>query len=594
MPLNYQDLNFDNGQYIKQYAGTPIDQIQDTADTLSTRHYQNLANASHLEILANQMKSKLLPGAKSYVDTHISGIDQALQDMAKSGGENSTARINALATALQGDQNMLNGLQQAERVNKELAIEQELLAQGKQPIRKPGVREAIMNAPIDHEVYKTPYQSTVEPYENPVPHMENIWKQVNPDSIESMIRAAKDTELSKLLPGAYVNGQLDLPLFFESVTRAGISEGKIGKLLDSAWSSYKETPAYRQQSGVMGKSDKDIRNEVFNHGLLRVFNNISRDYKPTPAAALNGDGSKSDSGVYPTQVPAQTVEPLFDYDSDGYSKGATGGLVQSKPLDEIASGPGVVTTNLYKEQGKREYDPQYLKDIQTMQEIRGDKKKLEPGSPEAKAAAAEYKSLVSKRVSNPFVQPFNKEQASELNDRLRREYALSEYTDPLQPGKVIRPFDNNGNMTEEFKELTGGDPSKFNIESVYDPKNHYAMTTNSKFVKPVAITAMDKDGNARRFLMSQHPSNTSQQDINTNAIYTAVNLRPGQEAELANGRVKAKELHGAQLSALSPEDRANSTFPIQATVDGQSLLFSSPEHLSSYLLSKGITLSIKN
>lgn len=559
----------------------PLDQVQETADTLATRHYQNLASASQLEILANNMKAKLLPGARDYVDKHINSLQSALQDMAKNGGENSTARINALATALQGDEPLLRGLQQAERVNKELDIEQQLLAQGKQPIRKTGVRESMMSAAIDSELYKTPYQSTVEPYENPVPHMESIWSKVNPDSIESMIRAAKNTEISKLLPGAYVNGQLDLPLFFESVTKAGISPEKITGLLESAWSSYRQTPSYRQQKDLLGKDDKTMKKEFYDHGLIRVFENLSRDYKPTPAWAGNDGSGNSQQGSLPTTVPAQALETMFNYTEQG--------KYPAKLEPETSLGHNkMVTLDMGK--GKEEYHPQYVQDYKTMLEINGDNTNVEPGSEKARAAAKQYKELVQKRVSNPWVQTFSKEQASDLNDQLRREFALSEYLDPINPNKVVRPFDNNGNMTDEFVELTGGDPKAFTIESVYDPKNHYSVTSNEKFVKPVAMTAVDKDGKVRRFLMSQHPMNTSTQDINTNKIYTKVNLRPGQWTDLGQG-IKARELHGAQLKDFNQEDIAKTTMPIEATVDNKTYLFDSPDHLSRYLISIGKKLN---
>lgn len=597
MPLSYNDFNLDSGQYIPQYAGVPLDQIRQTADTLSQRHYQNLANASQLEILANQMKSKMLPGAKSYVDTHITAIDQALKEMAAGGGENSTARINALATTLQSDQGILTGLQQAERVNEEIKLEQALLAQGKQPLRKPGVREAIMNSNvIDPEtgqltsVYATPYQSTVEPYEDPVPHMENIWKTVNPDSIETAIRAAGDTTISKLLPGAYQNGQLDLPLFFESLTKAGISQGKIDKLLGSAWSSYKLTPAYKQQKNILGKSDDELKKEFYNQGLLRTFTNLSRDYKPTPAWAGNDDGGsgKTTAMQLPTQAPAQIVESEIPYnESTGVDK-TKGVVTGTAPIYRFGKGADIVTSST---KGKDDVQhPQYVKDLNTAKEIFGPNAKI-----------TDYTDLIKQRVSNPWVIPFDAKQATEFNKELQAQFALREYMDP-QTGEVVAAIGKDGEMTDEFKELTGGDPSKFMVESVYDPKNHYTTNPagNEKFVKPFAVVAVDKDGNARRFLASQLPGGfyTDAVDINENKIYTTVNTRPGQLTELAPG-IKARELYGKQLEkaqqdyGLTQEQWANVTTLIEAEINGKTMLFSSPRHLASTLAQQGIQLKLK-
>lgn len=596
----YSDLSFNNGQYIPQYAGLPLDQIKDTADVLSTRHYQNLATASQLEILANQYKSKLLPGAKSYVDEHISSIDAALQEMAAKGGENSTARINALATALQGDEGILTGLQQAERVNKELELEQTLLSQGKQPLRKPGVREAIMGASIrDPEtgeissLYKNPYMSTVEPYEDPVPHMENIWKTINPDSIESAIRAAGDTTIQKLLPQAYVNGQLDLPLFFESISRAGISQGKIDKLLDSAWSSYKLTPAYKQQKGVLGKSDSELKGEFYNQGLLRTFTNIQRDYKPTPAWAGNegGGSGKQPNFQRPTQAPAQVVESEIPYLPNGQDASKVKVITGTAPVMRIKDGK--VTYDI--ESARREPEeatihPQYTKDLATAQEVFG------PG-----AKITDYTDLIKQRTSNPWVMPFSADQITDMEKEIQRQFYLREYMDPVT-GKVIQAQDQNGAMTDEFKELTGGNPEDFKVESVYDPKNHYTAgpASNEKFVKPVALISTDKDGKTRRFLASQPAGGfyTNPVETNTNKIYTTVNTRPGQMVDLAPG-IQAREIFGKQLETaqkeygLTAEQWATVKMPIEATINGKTMLFSSPENLAENLAQQGIYLKVK-
>lgn len=603
MPISYNDLNFDNGQYVPQYAGIPLDQIKQTADTLSQRHYQNLANASQLEILANQMKSKLLPGAKGYVDQHITSIDSALQEMAKNGGENSTARINALATTLQGDQGILTGLQQAERVNKEIELEQTLLAQGKQPLRKPGVREAIMNANvIDPEtgqlssIYATPYQSTVEPYEDPVPHMENIWKTVNPDSIETAIRAAGGTEISKLLPAAYQNGQLDLPLFFESLTKAGISQGKIDKLLGSAWSSYKLTPAFKQQKGVLGKTEDEMKKEFYNQGLLRTFQNISRDYKPTPAWAGGPTGSgKTVEQSLPTMAPAQIVESNIPYGENGYGldfQGTSpiGGTQAGQAYQVTEAMKNNVDSNTGKVAPVVQKHPQYTKDLATAQEVFG------PGT-----SITQYTDLIKERVSNPWVMPYTADQIAPIEKEVQRQFALREYMNP-QTGEVITPYDNNNEMTDEFVELTGGNPENFKVESVYDPKNHYSQSPagNEKFVKPIAMIATDKDGKTFRFLASQLPGQayTNTIDVNTNAIYTKVNTRPGQMQEIAPG-IKAREIFGKQLETaqqtygLTADQWSQTSMPIEAEINGKTMLFSSPEHLANTLAQQGIKLKLK-
>lgn len=595
----YDNLNLNNGVYIPQYAGLPLNQIKDTADTLSNRHYQNLANLNQLGLLAEQYKSKMLPGAAGYVDSHINDISGALEEIAKNGGENSTAKIGAITNKFLGDQGVLKGLQRADEVGKEIELENNLIAQGKQPIRKKGLREALMQASITGEdgklnsLYNNPYQSTVAPYEDPTPHMKGIWDEIHPDSIEGMLHAADKTTLKDLLGASVAGGTPDIPLFFESLTKAGIGKDKIDTMLGSAWSSYQQTPAFRQAVEYSeDPSAERIRQkqQFYNHGLLNVYNNISRQYMSNNIAddLIRGKG-KQDPYALPTQAPAQVVESLFDYNTDGKTK-----PVARQQHEDIIQ----YTQRAEMEKGKAEqtFNPQYIKDYKAMQEIAGIPGDIKPDSKEAKALAEQYKKQVETRASNPWVQPLTADQARDKNYELQSQYGLYEYMD-LSSGKVFTAFDKDtGKATDEFNDITGGDPTKFKLESVYEPMNHYTMgpASNEKFIRPSAVVSQDKDGNVKRFLVSALPGQTTPQDINTNVIYTHVNMRPGQEVEI-HPRVKARELKGKQLDSynLSPEALSKAVMPIEATIDGQKFLFSSPDKMSEYLISQSIVLPLK-
>ncbi len=590
---NYSDFNLDNGQYVPQYAGLPLDQIKNTADTLSERHYQNLANLNQLQLVAEQYKSKMLPGARSYVDQHLDQIGQALGELAKNGGENATARVGAITNKFLGDQGVLQGLERSKEYNQQTSLIDQLKAKGEIPLFDQARREQLASAPVTDPLYSSPYSMDVEPYRDPNPEMEDIWKVVNPDSYESEIRAALGTTPGKLLGQAL--SENDMPLFFESLTKSGISGEKIKNNLNNAWSNYKNSASFKQQTGkLVGKNEAQLKNEFFAKGLTRVFSNLQRDYKPTPAWAGNGAGGKQNPTPIPTKAPGQTVESLFDYNTDGYAKG----------ISDRKQGEDIIE---YKQRTEAEdntkqrtdFNPQYVKDYQTMAEIMGTDKSVKPESKEAKELASQYKALVGKRISNPWTLPVPADVARDINYDITSQYSLHEYMDPTT-GKVFTPYDNSGQPTDEFLEVTGGDPSKFRVESVYDAKNHYTLgpASNEKFVKPIGVVSQDKDGNQRRFLMSQLPAQTTQEDINTNSIYTKVNLRPGQMVEVTP-RVKARELHGAQLQNairngnLSQEDVQATSMPIEATVDGETYIFDSPEHLSRYLVQKGINLPIK-
>lgn len=609
MPNRYDDLTFNNGDYVKQYSGIPLEQIRHTADTLAGQHYQNLAKLNQLQLVAEQYKSKMLPGAKPYVDQHISDISSALQDIAQNGGEHSTARVAAIGNKFLGDQGVLSGLQTAESVNREIDIENKLLAENKMPIRKAGQREAVMNAPIIDpstgqisKPYTSPYQSTVSQYEDPVPHMARIWDEIKPDSIEGQLKGVDGLTLKRLLGESMSSGLPDIPLFFEALTHAGIGKGKIDTMLNSAWSSYQQTPAYKQAIDYANDPQaerKRQKDQFYKHGLLNTFNNLQRQAVGNPIADDLLKAKKPVPTGQVTQAPGTTLDTLFQYGDDGKDIPLVPN-VQAKDPSELGMGSGAYGSTGYKQAGfddpNRPISEQFKKDWRTMADIKGGTKDIADDTDQARSYAKEYRKLVEHRVSHPYVKTLTKDEGLEANYKVQSEFGLYSFADPIT-GKTVTPFDNHNQMTDEFAELTGGDPTKFRIESAYGPKNHYATMTggNEKFVAPFAVVSESGTGDdkvQKRFIMSRLPENTDQGEINTNVVYNKVNLRPGQEVEV-HPRVKAKSLHGKQLDGwnLTPEQRQGVDLPIEATIDGNTVLFDNPERLAQYLQSRGINLS---
>jgi len=351
----YDNLTFNQGEYIPQYAGTPLDAMQKTGDVLAGRHYQNIAQANQLQILANQMKSKLLPGAKSGVDKHIEQLDVALQDMAKSGGENSTARIFALANTLQSDQGILNATQRAAEYNKQTELIDQLTAKGEIPLYDKARREALANAAIDDEMLASPFEALVEPYRDPNPEMEDIWKVINPDSYEGELRVALNSKTGK--PLATALGNEDLGMFYETITSGGISNTKIKSQLDNAWANYKNTASFKQQTGkLVGKTEDQVKKEFFAKGLTRVFNNLKRDYRNLPSSATSGMGKNVNQNI--DLDLAQTVDtPKLPFSVDDITET---GDVKSNITDKLAEGVGRnvfmddPTSKSYEERVKRD------------------------------------------------------------------------------------------------------------------------------------------------------------------------------------------------------------------------------------------------
>ena len=602
----YDDLGFNNGTYIPQYQGIPLDTIENTADTLSQRHYQNIAEASKLEILANQMKSKLLPEARGYVDEHIDSINAALQQMAANGGENATSRINALSRALQSDQGLLLGLEKSQAYEQFKKTRDTLTSQGLDPVWNKDLEQQYLNAKIRDpntgeisSIYNSPFNLTAEKRLNYMEHQDKVLDKLQPDSWESELKAEAD------------RFGMSVPVFLKSTHFQGLTSKKVqeylfkpvkgpgGKTIEGlGWTSYKDSPEYRQQK-MIGMTDDQIKAELQSRGEAKVFSQYDNSYMTNPIADdLLRQSAKEgqNSGTQYTYAPGQNVESLFDYDSDGQNLV----LGETSPLDKLYGNTATrivdAITGIHKE-----FSPQYLKDYKTMLEIDGKDTTVKPDSKEAKEAALKYKTLVQNRVSNPAVLPFTADQITDANKELKSRFALFTYMNP-STGEVIQPFDKDGKPTDEFIDLTGGDPSSFNVESIYGPKNHYTLNKDAseKFVTPLAVTAKTKDGKPVRFLASSLPGQTSPERINTNVIYTKANLRPGQEIEITP-RLKVTELHGAQLAKYlkdgktTVEELKQADMPLEATVDGEKVFASSAQELAQYLtqLKNPIYLSIK-
>ena len=320
----YSDLQLNNGQYIPQYAGAPLKELQETADVLSTRHYGNLANASQLEILANQLKSELLPGAKSHVDKHIGALGEAIDEMAKSGGENSTARIMALANALKGDQGILNAGLRAKEHRKQTELRDALMAQGHTPVYDQERRTYLENASVDDPIYNTPYAAEVQPYKDPTKDWEQLLEKIKPDKWLAQGLAPDKANSVKTLLQAYRNGDIDMPLFLTQIQAQGVTKQKLKSLEDELMSSYRNMDSYSQQKNKnlgdgFGKSDEQIKEELMKYAKLYTYLQTDVDTKAIPRlGGLNKPGKPTaDNFIGEEAIGAQKVGDVkFDFDLD--------------------------------------------------------------------------------------------------------------------------------------------------------------------------------------------------------------------------------------------------------------------------------------
>lgn len=616
----YSDLSFNSGEYIPQYAGAPLAEMQKTGDVLAGRHYQNIAQANQLELMAQQLKSKLLPGAKGYVDQHINSINEALAEMAKSGGENATARVQALARTLQGDQNLLNSLQRSQEYAKQTEAIDQLKLRGEIPLFDEARRQQLAEAQATDELYGSPYSMDVEPFRSPTPEMDDVWKVIKPDSYEGAIHAAMNTTTKELL-GKNIEGMdPDLPLFFESITTSGVSGKKIKDMLDNAWSTYQNSASYKQQTGkLIGKSPAQVKQEFYKRGLMGVYSNLQRTYNATPAAALNSDGGGTTPESNTINVPMEaTVRSNFDtktsiipgmvdkallnserkvIEGQLNSMSMSGGLIplgeeDLKKKAQLEKRLGEIAAEEKKTQA--DVDAAQLSTFKTAAEVMG----IQPPSsvislgkrgptqtldnmtddqwrqfmktPEGKAALEQYNTQYqSLRYNNSFAAVPLTNDASQTNEQFLQKTAHFRKIMPVdgseEPTTIL---DESGEPGSDHLAIVNQAISDGSFEYIgmAAPRNLFAKKANDpSFTRAIRIRIKDpnKAGVTKDYYLSQPAGMTTPIDINENILWERATSKPGAFVSAGGGYEIQTMPTIAQRQKLYPKYGAS------VEVDGQ-------------------------
>lgn len=636
----YSDLTLSDTPYIPQYQGLPLETIRETSDTLAQRHYQNLSNLSQLELLARQQKTQVLPGHQGYVDTQIAGIKAGLDDIAKSGGENATAKVAAMVNAYRGDPTILQSMQRRGEIQKEIDAESTLRAQGKTPIRREGVRERFLSGQISPDELSQPYQSTVESYVEPVPEMEEIWKVVNPDAWFSSLQPEEQSKLSKLIGTGAITPSMDLPLFLKTVRSQGISTDKIENMLNSAMSSYRLQPSYRQQTDLLGQSEDQVRRRLLNQGLLRVFNQASPQYYRTP---FGSGKSKTEMPIFQEGLPGEGVENEWGYSIDAFdpsSKDSVFGrintgttaekIAEAKKYRELGfkvepAGSGGTTGGIYDYVVKAtensditahpKYE-EYKKDALAAAEVfipgaqdwdDETKEQYVKGS-DAAANLRKYQEEFENRLVNARLIPFNPDQVKEVSTHVKNNLYNRTIYD-LDEGKVLQVFDNNRKLSDRFSDLLGdADLEKFKVTGRHNPKNFNTQSAGPEFYEGLEGFIYDKKADTyKRVLISPAAGELDTQLGNVKSLisqtYSTLGKKPGQWQEItpmlrmrgkyvSSTPIEARELYGEQrnrfIDNLDSDDQRQlaAQYPnlIEVKVDGDTMVFDSYEQLSQYLI----------
>jgi hypothetical protein len=559
----YDNLNFNNGVRIDQYAGSPIQEIADTASQLSGRHYGNIAQLNQIQLLREQMKSKALPGAKTYFE------------MAQNGGENSTSKVSFLANKFLGDQGVLASQQHAAEYQKFLDSQKTLKAQGKNPIYNKALEQSYLNAPVVdpstkqlHDLYSNPFKLNAEPYIEPVPIIDELWKPITPSSMESTLGQRDYLMLSKLMPQVMdANGMVDMPLFYEMTKRQGISEQTIKKFTNAVKRQYMSSDAGKQLS-ELGEangtiSDGQLNDLVLQRGLMRVFSNVDRQVVQNglgddfTRAALKGRANQSntDGEVY-IPLPAETTAG-FNVEDDFDVTDIKGGKVESSLTDEtinllgneviVASNFGKLftpTTNEYERdiiwRAGLDYNTNSLSEInqkktkraielmKTAASVYGDgildnmdmddqKAQELLKTPKGLALLDKYKKEYgSARYHLPYIGLIPDKSDLELNDEwIKRTIESREVMD--QNGNYYSQLRKDDEVNDDLKNLSKAiNENKVEYLGTTDPKHIFTDKGGDNFTRAVVVKDLEND---KIYYLGQPMGKTEQSDINTNVLY---------------------------------------------------------------------------
>ena len=487
---SYQDLTFNNGDYINQYAGLPLQQIEQAADKLSTRHYQNLAQLDNLGILAAQTQNQLLPGAKPYAADHINSINAALQDIARNGGEYSTAKVNAIARAFRTDQTLMNTAQRAKEYNDETELHNKLTAEGFDPVWDENRRTALLNASPDSELYNLPHKSTAQKRLSYLAKQDEILDPLKPDGWEGDLKEAAKTK------------GMSVANFLQSTSFQGLTSKKVndylfkpakgqdGHIIDGkGWTSYKDTPEYRQQR-MIGLTDPEIKAELQSRGEAKVFSHYSKQFMQNPDAALQNNTDQSriipmSANTYkgldvPSLDPYTTIEKtVLDGQIADLRKTAASTTVLSEKkrmndlADKLQNERSTPDVNILNRRGKymRSFmqvaglPTKNLTDAQLAEySMKEGKKLFEDGA----------KTIGSSRVQNPNVKLFETEEQREAvrNDIKAsiREYEIIDLDNNKKLGSIT---DGNGQTKDETSDIvTAIEAGNFTAQGSLESDHH--------------------------------------------------------------------------------------------------------------------------
>lgn len=261
----YSNFTLNSGEYVPQYAGSPLNVVNDTNTELQNRHYKNIDDLSNIQIALQQTKAQLGEAQRPYVDAQAAQIEEALQQFAKSGAENSTAKVNELARRFKGDEQLMRMVNYAKQVelDKQRGAEMQLKT-GKNVLYQPDFYEFNKMTPDDERFLKgyTPSASTELDLNEA---MASVIDRVKPDTWTDLNLSKEDIASLKSDPTkltGYLN-KLDI----------ASNVPKLNKLKEELQKAFENTDAYKQQINYKASNPETLKNKLLDYTQLSKFTN---------------------------------------------------------------------------------------------------------------------------------------------------------------------------------------------------------------------------------------------------------------------------------------------------------------------------------
>jgi len=326
----YSDLQFNSGEYIPQYVGAPLAEIEKTADTLAGRHYQNVNELSSVQLALQQAKSQLGEGMRPYLDEQASQIETTLQEMAKSGGENAGAKVNEMARRLKGDEKLMRMLEISKMRKEDMLTTQEMARKtGKQAIFKPEFYNFDKMTAEDPSIMKgyTPSGALKLDLNEA---MASVVDRVKADTW-TKIGLTNDKDIAAFKAGLKAGDPGAVGYLQKLVVQS--NDPKLTALKDELQQAFSTTDAYKQHIDY-GLSDEDkLKEALLNYTQLSKFTSEQIDEK----ADLEYAAANSRRANTPTPLYDFNKGPGIDVSQSTYKKTTEDVTTEEQALTNLKS-----------------------------------------------------------------------------------------------------------------------------------------------------------------------------------------------------------------------------------------------------------------